>query len=539
MPESQTAPKVSRKKSLSIVWLIPIATLILSMFLAFQAWREQGTMIEIVFQQAEGVTANKTAVRYRDVDIGVVRSVRFSDDLTSVIVTAEIDSKVAEYLSVNSNFWIVSPQISLTGVSGLSTLLSGVFIEFDPGEKGEYQTRFNGLDEQPSIRSYVKGTSYLLEAEEFTSLVLGSRVFYRRLPVGEVTSFKLGEGGEYVQVRIFVESPYDQYVYKETNFWNSSGFKLDYNTKGLSLEMESVSSLLWGGIAFDTPDDIKALRLASSESVFPLFPSKQSVKEGGYSIEYTYELHFDSSIRGLEIGAPVEFKGIKVGRVTNINLVSDVSKVIVSIIIQPERLNDSIKLGFQDLNDLLSKLTQQEGMRAQLKTGSLVTGALFVDLALGVSKDSGDLIVTDNVVILPTAENEFSQITKVVSNVMARIDKIPLDQIGDDIAGLAASFRATLESLEQESFGEETGQLIKNLNAASEHLETLLVSSERTIRQAEASLAAIEPDTPLYEELIEMLRDVSEAAESIELLSDELSRNPQSLIYGNKNPEDE
>jgi len=287
MPESNTTPKVSRKNSLSIVWLIPIATLILSMFLALQAWREQGTIIEIVFQQAEGITAGKTAVRFRDVDIGLVKSVRFSNDLTSVVVTAEIDSEIAQYLSVNSNFWIVSPQISLTGVSGLSTLLSGVYIEFDPGAEGDYQTRFNGLNEQPAIRSYIKGTSYVLEAEEFTSLTVGSRVFYRRLPVGEVTSFKLGDNGEYVQVKIFIESPYDQYVYNETNFWNASGLKLDYNTKGLRLEMESVSSLTWGRVAFDTPEESKGEGVATSNAVFSLFLSTQSVKEGEYSIHYS------------------------------------------------------------------------------------------------------------------------------------------------------------------------------------------------------------------------------------------------------------
>ena len=373
-------------------------------------------------------------------------------------------------------------------------------------------------------------------------VTVGSRVFYRKVPVGEVTSYKLGKNGQFVQVRIFVEAPYDQYVYKETNFWNSSGLSIEFNAKGISLQMESVSSLLWGGISFDMPTLSTASGRAASEAIFPLFSSKQSVLEGDYTVEYPYELHFSNSIRGLEIGAPVEFKGINIGRVTTIKLAHEESSnkdVEVTIVIQPERFAPYIALDFKQLNEILARLIREQGMRAQLKTGSFLTGALFVDLALEASDKPADLILSEGVAVLPTADNQFEQITKIVSDLMNRIDQVPIDQIGDDIARLAASLRKTFEALEGESFGEAAGQLVKNLNNASVHLEELLITTELTIKQAEASLAVIEPDTPLYEELIEMLRDVSEAAESIELLTDELGRNPQSLIYGNKNPENE
>lgn len=541
MPDNQsnnksTQPKVIKKSTISVIWIIPIATLILSLFLGFRAWQQQGTEITIIFQQASGITANKTRIRYRDVDIGLVKQVNFDNDLTSVVVKAELDSNIASFLSENSSFWIVSPQISLTGVSGLSTLLSGVYIELDPGEKGKSSLEFVALNEPPIVRSYTKGTSYTLESKNLKSLTVGSRIFYRKIPVGEVVSYRFTEDAQKVQVRIFVEAPYDQFVYKDSNFWNASGVSINLNSRGISARIESVSSLLWGGISFDTPQFPEKSNHAEAESVFPLFPDRESVVAGNYSIEYPYKLRFSGSVRGLNIDAPVEMKGIEVGRVTDIQLVDE--NIHVGIVIQPERLNADNVPNLEQLNSLLNRLVSQQGMRAQLKTGSLITGSLFIDLALDASKAPSELVLNNGMIEIPTMNNQFEQLSKIASNVMERLDQVAIDEIGDDIAGMVKSVRKTVESLEQESFGEQTGELFNKLNSASSHLEALLVDAQNALKQADSSLEIIEPDSILFETLLEMLRDVSEAAESIELLTDELGRNPQSLIYGNKNPEE-
>ena len=537
--EPDNIPRIEPKRKLSTIWLVPFATIIIAAFLGYTAWIEKGPTIEVIFQQASGIAANKTQVRYRDVKIGVVKDIRFGQGLDDVHVTAELDPEIEEYLSVNSQFWVVSPQISFSGVSGLSTLLSGVYIEFDPGDEGEYSESFLALEEPPAIRSYEKGTTFQLLASDLTSLTTSSPVYYRKVPVGEVTSYKLTDDLNSVLIRIFIEAPYDRLVSKNSHFWNTSGITFEYGSEGFSAKMESVISLLSGGIAFDTPSNSTVNERAAAEQTFYLFDDRNSVTEGAYHISHSYVLRFSGSVRGLNVGAPVELQGIRIGQVKKVELaLAEQSKknVHVTIDIQPERMDEAQIKSQEQLNAYLQSLIDK-GMRAQLKTGSFLTGALFVDLAMKTSEGEAELVFADGAVEIPTSGNEFELLSSKAGSIVAKIDAIPFDNIGKNLAEIMRSVKDISTDLNNNDFGNEVGGLAKNLNQASTQLEAVLISANISLKQLDESLAVIEPDTPLYHSTLEMVKDISEAAESLEALTDELARNPQSLIYGTKNPE--
>ena len=536
--EPDNIPRIEPKRSLSTVWLVPFATIIIAAYLGYTAWVEKGPTIEITFQQASGITVNKTQIRYRDVKIGVVKDIRFGQGLDDVHVTAELDPEIEQYLTVNSLFWVVSPQISFSGVSGLSTLLSGVYIEFDPGEEGEFTSKFIGLEEAPAIRSYAKGTTFHLISDDLTSLTASSPVYYRKMPVGEVSNFRLTEDLNGMKIRLFIEAPFDRLVAENSNFWNTSGLSFTLDSEGFQVGIESVVSLLSGGIAFDRPtgDDFKP---AKPNQTFYLYKDKEAVLEGAYRINYPYVLRFSGSVRGLNEGAPVELQGIHIGRVNKIEMAIDdqsENNIYVYIDIQPERMNSEQVLSQEQLNDNLQRLVQN-GMRAQLKTGSFLTGGLYVDLVVSSSEERGELTYVDGTIEIPTMGNQFELIATKAGSIVSKIDQIPFDKIGKNLADIMLAVKDISVDLNDNNFGDEVGGLAKNLNQASTKLEAVLEAANITLQQLDDSLAVIEPDTPLYHSTMKMVKDISEAAESLEALTDELARNPQSLIYGSKNPE--
>lgn len=526
-------------KAVSPIWIIPLATLLIAGYLGFQAWMNRGVDIEVVFQHTSGVIPNKTRVRYRDVDVGIVRAVRLDDSLDQVRVSAELNAEMSEHLSVNSKFWVVSPDVSISGVSGLGTLLSGVYIEFDPGAEGEHETNFIGLEEPPAIRSYEKGKTFLLHAKELVSLNVGSQVYYRKIPVGKMTAYKLSEDGKQVVLSIFIQEPFDQLVFETTNFWNTSGISLELNSEGFTAKMESIATLLGGGIAFDTPVGASASadrRVAKGQHSFHLFRDRVAVLEDAYTLSYPYLLRFSGSVRGLQVGAPVELQGIQIGVVKRIRLSSSLpdinSKVHVYIDIQPQRFDRSLTQNQEQLNELLAKLVSQ-GLRAELKTGNLLTGSLFVDLVITTGTELGKLVLYEEYTELPTSESQIERISRKAINIINKIDGIPVDTIGKDLAQIMKTLREMADDLKAERFGSEVGKLAQNLRQASTQLEQLLNKAESTLTQIETSLAITDPDTRLHQQFVDMVEDISEAAKALELLMNELSRNPQSLIFGN------
>jgi len=529
-------PVVQRISAISPIWIVPMVALIIAVWLAVQARLEKGSEIQITFAQASDIIAGQTLIKLKDVEVGVVKTLRLSRDLKSVVVTAEIDRSVSSYLSENTRFWVVTPRISATGVSNLGTLISGVYIVMDPGEKGAYKGKFLGLDAQPAYESDESGTQYVLQAEELGSLDIGSPVYFRQIRIGEVTGYQLSPNRESVDVSIFVRAPHDTLVQTRSRFWNVSGFGFSINADGMKARMASLASLVNGGIAFDNTVSFEKSEIAKSGHHFYLHPDRESVLEGQFDIDYYYLLRFSGSVRGLTVGAPVEFRGIKVGEVVDVELAgadNTEKSLNVYISMQPQRLYPNTSPSREEVDMLMSDMVKQ-GLRAQMKTASLVTGSRYIDLAFVDELKDEDLILGENFSEIPTTDDSVDQITRQMSDILDKVSTIPFDSIGKDVAGSMASLNRILTTLENKNTAAKMDGAVANLEQTLATANQALGQIALTMRSVDQAIA---PDSELKYELTNMLKSVGDAAKAIELLSNELNRHPNALISGAKKDE--
>ena len=378
----------SNRSGFSVVWLVPLIALAISFGVAWNTWSNRGPLVEIILDSASGIEVNKTVLKHKDVEIGLVEDVGFTEDLQEVKASVRIEQGFAPYLNQSAKFWIVRPQISTRGVSGLETVLSGSFIEVAwDGQKGATLSRFTALKEIPLSRPSDEGTRFRLRANDGGSMSIGAPILYKRIEVGRVESKELSADGERVDFNIFIDAPYDRLISNATRFWNLSGIAVEVGADGAKLKVDSLASLLQGGISFDNVttsgapvDALHSFVLYEGE-----VQARRSVFTDNPASQIRLSVEFESSVRGLSIGAPVEYRGLRVGEVTNVEAkvapdldgVEDIS-LIVTIVISPARLG--LDAAEQDASIDFLKKAVRRGLRAKLKSASLLTGALFVEL---------------------------------------------------------------------------------------------------------------------------------------------------------------
>ena len=521
---------VRKMARISPVWIVPIVALAIAIWLAVQARLEKGAEIEITFSNAFDIEAGQTQIRLKDVQVGKVESIRLSKDLKSVIVKAEIDREVSSHLSENTRFWVVTPRISATGVSNLGTLISGVYIVMDPGDKGRYENEFRGLDESPILASDDAGTHFVLQADTLGSLDIGSPIYYRQIRVGEVTGYKLAENQQHVDVNFFIRAPHDQMVQKRSRFWDVSGFGVSMGAEGVKAKMASLTSLIAGGIEFDNSASFGPSERAAEGHRFYLFEDRESVLEERYTIKYHYLLRFTGSVRGLAVGAPVEFKGIKVGEVVDVvldNADNTEKSLHVYIAMEPQRFGEEGEHAREEVDARIQSMIQQ-GLRAQMNTSSLITGSKFIDLVF-MDGEPGTLQTFEGYSELPTADDTVSQITQKLDGVLEEVASIPFEQIGDDLGESMASLRSILATLEQQNTAAKLDGAMGNLEATLANASDALAESEQLLTSINQVMA---PDSETKYELTKMMKTLGDAGKSLQLFLDELNRHPNALISG-------
>jgi len=534
-------PTQSQANKLSPIWIVPLLALLIAAWLAVKAWQEKGPEILVVFDDAAGIAVGKTDVRFRDVVVGKVTNIKLSDDFQKVTTRIELDPQVKSLISEFTRFWVVSPRISLGRVSGLDTLLSGVYIEMDPGERGAVRSHFEGLREPPSVRSYQQGTQYILLAEDLGSLDIGSPVYHRKIPVGEVTRYRLLPEKGKVEIRIFINAPHDKLIRTNTKFWNVSGIGFDIGANGITARMETLSSLVSGGLAFNTPSyTTNKAALANSGREFYLFTDQEAVAEGALTISFPYLLRFASSVRGLTKDAPVEFRGIQVGKVEHVGLnygLTADKQVNVVISIQPERVNPNNTPTLNELNKLMESLVNS-GMRAQLKTRNILTGSLFVDLVPNARKPGKDaskmLTRFDEYYVLPSSKNQQLQIVQRVSDIAQRIEQLPMESIAKNLNASLNGTAKLVNDINRKKIINDVDHLLSNLNGSSDSLTHTLATMKQTLETFDQAIA---PDSELHYLLKEMLKDVSETSHEMKAFAEQLSRDPSSLLLGREEVE--
>lgn len=526
---------VVRKSRISWVWLIPIVAALIAGFLAWRTLREQGSQITISFHSADGLTAGQTKVRFKAVELGQVETVRLTNDLANVLVTVRMRREADAYLTENARFWVVRPRLSSGSLAGIETLVSGAYIEMDPGERGnDKKYEFTGLETPPAVRSGEPGTTYKLTTERLGSLASGAPVFYRDIAAGEVLDYDIGNGLGPVSLTVFVRAPYDKLVRVGSKFWNASGLSLQVGPTGLHIELASLQAVLNGGVAFDAPKDPNA-KPAAPGSAFEVYKSYDDAQSAGYRNRIDFVSYFESSARGLTPGAPVDFFGIQVGTVQSVELdlnqTTAQTRVKVRFQVQPERIAlSSLDDGRSDPIDVARKLVAR-GMRAQLQTGSFLTGSMLLALNLDKNAPPAELKQQDGEWIVPSEGGGLDNIMASASNIASKLDRLPLDEIG---ANLNRTLRSA--STAMASVGDLATHANAGLSPAFARLPAITSSIEQAMTHANQVLTSLDrgygKDSETQRELARAMVQVGDTARSIRQLADFLDRHPEALIRG-------
>jgi paraquat-inducible protein B len=519
-------------------------------WLVYTTFAEKGPTVSISFKAATGLEAEKTKVKLKDLDVGTVTSLTIAPDLSHVIVTAELHKELERHLGSDTRFWVVRPMLTASGVSGLSTLISGSYIEIDP-VAGPIENEFVGLETPPLVRSDDPGREFVLTAETLGSVGRGSPISFRGITAGEVMGYALAEDNDNVEINIFVKDPYSDLIRPGTRFWNASGISASLNAEGVRVSMESVTSLLVGGVAFETSPGAMLQEPSPAGAVFTLFPSRETEQEERFTKAITFTATFDGSVRGLEAGAPVEYRGIRIGTVTDLRLISDLDvgppTILVIFDLEPERIHGIGRDASSDDDyDAIAKLVDR-GLRAQLEQGSLITGSLFISLDFHEDVEPAKLGRDGLYPEMPTLPTELEQITRSINDVLQTIADLPLAEMVDDMRGTIQSVNALVSSPEIEQAVAnldrslaEVSQLVKKVDRdiaplmasfqdASKAAEAALHQAENTMKSADSLLRQ---DSVARHNLTVMLKELAEAARSIRVLTDYLEQHPEALIQG-------
>ena len=497
-----------RQTRFSLVWIIPIVAAALGVWVAVTRILSEGPEITITFASAEGLEAGKTKISYKGVDVGTITKIRLSEDHMRVIARAQMAPKTEDFLTADTQFWVVRPRISGATVSGLGTLISGSYIGMEIGNSQESKREFVALETPPVVSEGVPGRFFVLKTANLGSLDIGTPLFFRRLQVGQIVSYNLDKSGRNFTIRVFVKRPYDQYVSPNTRFWQASGIDVQLSASGLTIRTESLLSILIGGIAFETPVDSEVLSPADADTVFALYSTRAEAYEPPPQHPQTYQVIFKDSVRGLLPGAPVDFRGIKIGQVTDIRAQIDFKTVQFSVPVTIEL--DPQRLGVQMIGQvppaeleaarhrMIDSLVAH-GARAQLRTGNLLTGAALVAFDFFPSAKPVSVDWSQRPVQLPTIPGDLQTTERKVEEIVDKVNQMPFTEIGDELKNALAQLNLTL------------------------------VSARGTLNTADSMIS---PDSPQAQELSNTLMEVSRMARSLRVLADYLEQHPEALIRG-------
>lgn len=597
MIEYPTA-QINKKSRFSLIWIIPLTAALIGGWLIFKYYSERGTIITIILDDASGVEAKKTPIRYKSVQVGNVKKIRLTSDLKKVKVTAEIFPGMAENLTSTTKFWVVKPRVTFQGISGLDTLLSGVHIGMDPGEKNdndlfsEALETYTGLSKPPIISTQEKGIALTLNTPNLGSLDVSSPVYYRKIKVGEVTGYHLNPNDESIDISIYVHSPYDKKIKSSSRFWNASGLELKLSTSGVSVRMESLTSLLVGGIAFETPIHETAYAI-EGETSFKLYESYTLANDDTQRHnKLFYVMYFNDTLHGLSDDSVIEYNGVKVGKVESILLENAKESTRVNTLVKVSIRIDkfSLKGDKKEAEQTLRNLVK-DGLLAQLTIDSLITGAQYIALKTDDKnkKNTFTLLPThaNYASVFPTTRSQqsllnfdaseiTSELNLAISSVTALINSKDVKKTLSGLAATSESISKITKKLERDGF---SGELVKTLTAAKKatiDIRQLIRNSShtavifgnvanklqkdisQTLRTAnnignklqgdmsktlngvdrvtlnlnKGLKNTLSEDSALQYRLQQLINNLSEASNSFSILADTLQRKPNSIIFG-------
>ena len=538
-PENNELPEAVVKpvNRISTIWLIPLIALTIGAWMVIDQWLKQGPLITIEFSNAQGISPKESLIKLRNITVGKVVDIKLNDKLDGVIVSARMNRKASELLTKDSNFWVVKPRVSLSSVSGLSTILSGYFIEFSPGEEKTSKYHFVGLENPPSTPIGTPGLHITLDSSSDNAFDIGAPVLFRGSQAGRIEYAHLNTEEGKMYYNVFIEAPYDKLITTNTRFWEVTGIDFELSGQGVRINTGTIETLLGGGVSFDVPAYLTKGEPIKEHSQFSIFPNKQKVNERVFYAAQSYMLLFNQSIRGLKPGSPVEYKGLHIGEVVRTDIdYPEMSNVLdkntllpIMIKIYPGRLglkDDEIGLHKmqRDMNQWITS-----GLHGAISNNNLLLGSKYIELkyidsSLEAPETFGDLL------LIPTADDELEQVMTRVSNITKSIEEIPFNDI---IKSTSKALKVITESMDQ-------------FDSTSERFENLLndPKSQTLIAQINSTLKGVESLTKSYsdgsktnQQLNDVLQSLDKTINNLTPLIMKLNMQPNRLIFNSDNAE--
>ncbi len=550
-PTAVVRSKVDHKRRVPLIWTIPVVTVIIGAWLAWSTISNRGPLITITFETAEGLQANQSHVRHKDVDMGVVEKVGLTPDLKRVQVTLRMNREAEPLLTDKAEFWVVRPRFFAGSISGLQTLFSGSYIDLLPAsEGGEPKRDFVGLENPPVLQSDVPGRTFLLHASHIGSLNLGSPIMFRDLEVGEVLGWDVGEMARNITIHAFVRNPFDQYVHDNSRFWNASGATVKLGASGLQLKVQSLRALVLGGVGFETPDEPGHNQESQPNHAFQLYDDEDAADSSTFKRSLPFVANFTGSVAGLAAGSPVTLRGLKVGEVSSVSLVYDrtLDNVIVPVhfTMEPERIA-LLQLPTGGSLDTKMRELVRRGLRVKLESNNILTGQK--QLAIDVYHDagSGNLGKEGDAYVIPVMGGSGDDVATAAGNLVNRLNSIPFEAIGKNLdqtlAGVNAlvndkqlgetvtALRSTLASTQSlvSNFNHGLSPVMQQLPSIANNLEA---SVEHTNKLLESVQSGYGDNSRFGRDVTQLMSQLTDAARSIRVLADLLSRHPEALIRG-------
>lgn len=521
MTHETAAAEVAPKPRISVIWLLPAIALIIGLGMVYDSWQNRGISIQILFDTAEGLEVDKTKVKYRNVDVGLVKNIGFNEDKSSIVIDVVMEQSFKDFLSEDSRFWVVKPRIGAEGISGVGTLLSGAYIEIAPGQSQQSAQRFIGLETPPVTPPNADGLHVTLTSQGGTPLYVGNPVIHRGFDVGKVESFEFLPDSREARYQLFIRAPYHQLVTSNTFFWNVGGFSLNADAEGIRLDVSSLESLVSGGVEFDVPADLPIGHPIQQEQSFALYDSRDSVNKRRQYEYVEYAMLVEDSVGGLYEGAPVEYKGIRVGTVQTPYVKFDDprhqriegDRIAIIVRIEPGRMFDEEQTSLQEF-DTKFRSWIHDGLSASIENANLITGSLKVTL------DNSDTTIDEierfgEHSVIPSRRTSLSSMTESLQNILAKLEQLPLDET------------------------------VSNANKTLGSADVTLNSLNRSIQELETVLQGAQPGSPLYlsaqqslSELQTTLSELQQTLQSTKPLIQNITNKPNALIFSGAVPAD-
>nr|WP_205598951.1 intermembrane transport protein PqiB [Aeromonas rivipollensis] len=525
--------------SAAAIWMVPLLALFIGAWMLFQHWYSQGPSFTLRVATAEGIVAGKTVIRSREVEVGRIEAVELSEDYSHAVLKGRLTNAAASMLKNDSQFWVVKPRVGREGISGLGTLFSGAYIELSPGKQGRARSEYTMLDTPPLASLDAIGLRLSLSSRDTRALGVGSPINYQGFTIGQVEEANFLPAQSEMHYQIFINAPYDILMSNNSRFWLTPGFEVSMSSEGMKVKMDSLESLLDGGITMGLPPGWTPGEPVKQMDNFTLFQDETSVQAGSLDQFIDYVFLFEDDMGGLHPGAAVQYRGIRVGTVISAPYLIDDKgaqlfksrQIPVLARIEVQRLSHRYDNAEKEQWRTLFNKQFNEGLRASLKTSSLLTGGKVVDLNFYPDAPNYQPLKIGGYQVFPTAQAGLDQIERKVNLIL---DKF----VNMDMATTLTQVNSTLDTLDK---------TLKHIRAVSANLEQftaqpstqqLPASLNESLKQLQETLQTYDVRSQTNQELRQSVQSLNQLISELQPLVHSLNEQPSSLIFDRSRPKD-